>query len=64
MNTQAILSPKEQDILWQIKDSVDKYVPLLRRWVERDMPYNDHLQKALEQQMWINTVIEEFGLGK
>lgn len=57
MNTKQFLQPAEIDILFQVKDSVDEYVPWLEDGVARGMPFNDHLAKAKEQREMIDSVI-------
>jgi len=62
MKASKFLSDKEIDLLFQLRKSVNEYVPLLTRWVDSGMPYNEHLQKAREQQEWIESTISNFEL--
>lgn len=64
MKAKDFLTDKEVDLIFQLRKSINEYVPLLQRWVDSGMPYNEHLQKALEQRDWIESTISNFELDE
>lgn len=60
MKARDFLTEKEVEIVKQLSNSVNDYVPLLKKWVDSGMPYNEHLTKAMEQKEWIDNFMTQF----
>lgn len=64
MSPKQFITDKEEQIAFQIKDAIEAYIPMLNKWVDSGMPFNEHLQKALEQREWIDNFITNFELQR
>lgn len=58
MNPADFLTETELVQFGQYRDVLKKLVPLYRKWVDMNLPFQEFLDKAAEQQSWFEKIAE------
>lgn len=58
MSPSDFLTETELVQFGQYRAVLSKIVPLFRKWVDMSLPFQEHLDKAVEQQQWFDKIAE------